>query len=144
MKRLKVSDNFFLDEFVHPDAFIDARLVDIAQFIRNKLGVAITINNWFTGGQFKESGLRDKNTTTGSKLSQHKIGMAIDVKIAGFDGRKWHEFVKANAKELFELGARRIEDFTLATTWLHIDLKEHNKKCIQVVDLTKVVREIPV
>jgi hypothetical protein len=148
----KVSTHFDIREFVYPEAFkthgvnaitlIDKKLIAIAEFIRIKTGVPITINNWHTGGPFKESGLRDPNTTTGAKLSQHKLGKAIDPKAKGYDGQKWYNFVKENAKALYDLGARRIEHKSLATTWLHIDLKEHNKKCIQVVDLTKVVEEI--
>ncbi|TAJ71168.1 MAG: hypothetical protein EPO45_20325 [Sphingobium sp.] len=151
-KKMKISKNFVLQEFVYPEAFakhgadaidfIDKKLIDIAEFIRTKIGVPITINNWHTGGQFKESGLRNPNTTTGAKLSQHKLGKAIDTKAKGYDGQKWYDFVKANSKALYDLGVRRIEHKSLATTWLHIDLKEHGKKCIQVVDLVKVVEEI--
>jgi hypothetical protein len=146
-KRIKVTDNFFLDEFIDPLTYndldnglskIDKRLFQIAQFIRIKTGKSVTINNWFTGGQFKESGLRRSNTTTGQPLSMHKIGKAIDLKIAGWNGKMWRVFIEANAADLFALGVRRIEDDKLATTWLHIDLKEHTLgKFIRVIDLTK-------
>lgn len=149
---MKISENFDLREFIDPITFaqkssgaidlIDRKLINIAEFIRVKIGQPVTINNWHIGGQFKESGLRNKNTTTGAKLSQHKLGKAIDVKAADYDGSDWYKFVKENAKELHDLGVRRIEDKSLATTWLHIDTKEHGKKCIQVVDLTKIVEEI--
>lgn len=151
---MKVSEHFDLREFVDPITYaqkssaaidlIDRKLIGIAEFIRNKIGQPVTINNWHNGGQFKESGLRNKNTSTGAKLSQHKLGKAIDTKVNGYDGQKWYDFVKENAKELYDLGVRRIEDKSLATTWLHIDTKEHGKKCIQVIDLTKVVEEITI
>lgn len=148
----KVSEHFDLREFIDPVTFqargeqsiglINRKLIDIAEFIRSKIGKPVTINNWHTGGQFKESGLRNPNSKTGAKYSQHKLGNAIDPKVSGFGGNEWYDFVKQNAKELYNLGARRIEDKTIATTWLHIDCKEHGKKCIQVVDLTKVTEEI--
>lgn len=151
---MKVSEHFDLREFIDPvtwaeygvnsDKLIDGRLIDIAEFVRKKTDKGITINSWHMGGQFKESGLRNKNTTTGAKLSQHKLGKAIDLKAVGFNGTTWYSFVKENAKALYDLGVRRIEDKSLATTWLHIDLKEHGKKCIQVVDLVKVVEEIKI
>jgi hypothetical protein len=153
MSRIKVSENFFLDEFIDPVTYaelgaksidrISRKLIAIAQFIRTKTGKTIVINNWIAGGRFKESGLRQADTKTGSKLSQHKIGQAIDLKQLNVSGKDWHKFVEENAKELFRLGVRRIECDKLAATWLHIDLKEHNKQCIQVVDLTKVIKEIP-
>lgn len=147
-----VSEHFDIREFVDPQTYkdrgeasiglINKKLIDIAEFIRTKIEKSVTINNWHVGGQFKESGLRHPNTKTGAKLSQHKLGNAIDCKALGYSGNEWYDFVKANAKELFNLGVRRIEDKKLATTWLHIDCKEHGKQCIQVVDLTKVIEEI--
>jgi hypothetical protein len=150
----KVSEHFILEEFINPDTFkrekdnglslIDKKLFDIAEFIRVDLGVPITINDWHTGGQYHESGLRDKNSTTGAKLSQHKLGKAIDVKAKGYGGAEWYDYVKKNAKKLYDLGVRRIEDKSIATTWLHIDTKEHGGNFIEVVDLVKIVEEIKI
>jgi hypothetical protein len=153
MSRIKVSENFFLDEFIDPQTysesgalsidFIDRKLIAITQFIRTKTGKSVTINNWFTGGQFKDSGLRRPDTKTGRPLSQHKIGKAIDVKQAGMNGKAWRKFVEENAKELFNLGVRRIEDETLTPTWLHIDLRPHTLgRVIRVIDLTKETAQI--
>lgn len=152
---MKVSAHFTLEEFINPADFeqhkeesinlIDKKLIDIAEFIRTDTGKPVTINNWHTGGQYKESGLREKNTTTGAPKSAHKIGKAIDVKVAGFGGKEWYEYVKKNAKKLYQLGARRIEDKSLATTWLHIDTKEHGiPNVITVIDLTDVVEKIKI
>lgn len=150
----QVSKSFVVQEFINPDAYaligdesislIDSRLIGIAQWIRDDIGKSITINNWHNGGKFKESGLRDKNTGTGAKGSQHKLGKAIDPKVEGMTGKKWYDYVKKNASQLYALGVRRIEHYSLATTWCHIDTKEHGKKCIQVVDLKKVVEEIKI
>lgn len=147
------SKYFDIQEFIDPATyseegensitFIDKKLIDIAEFVRETLGKPVTINNWHTGGQYKESGLRNKNTTTGAKRSAHKLGKGIDVKAKEMVGNEWYEFVKKHAKKLYDLGLRRIEDKTLATTWCHMDTKEHGKKgIIQVVDLTKVTEEI--
>lgn len=150
---MQVSKHFDLREFVDPATFeqegehsaelIDKKLIDIAEFVREELGKPVAINNWHTGGQFKESGLRNQNTSTGAKKSAHKLGKAIDVKSSGMGGKEWYEFVKKHAKKLYDLGLRRIEDKKIATTWCHMDTKEHGKKgVIQVVDLTDVVEEI--
>ena len=148
-----VSKHFTVEEFVNPEAFkehgddsidlIDHKLIDIAEFIRNDLGKPVTINNWHTGGQYHESGLRDANTKTGSKKSAHKLGKAIDVKVAGMGGSEWYAYVIKNSKALYNLGLRRIEDKKLATTWCHMDTKEHGiPHVIEVVDLTSVVEKI--
>lgn len=150
---MQVSPHFVLQEFIDPVTFeqegehsidlIDKKLIDIAEFIRTDIGLPVTINDWHTGGQYKESGLRNKNTTTGAKKSAHKLGKGIDVKVKGYGGKEWYEYVKKNAKKLYDLGLRRIEDKKIATTWCHMDTKEHGKKgVIQVVDLTEVVEEI--
>lgn len=155
MKKMKISEHFELEEFINPADFaehkensidlIDKKLIDIAEFIRTNTKKPVTINNWHTGGQYKESGLREQNTTTGAKKSAHKSGKAIDVKIKGWGGTEWYNWVRINAKTLYQLGARRIEDKSLATTWLHIDTKEHGEpNVITVIDLTKVTERIKI
>jgi hypothetical protein len=154
-ERIKVSDNFFLDEFINPNdyakygaksiALVDNRLFKIAQYFRTELGLPVTINNWYTGGQYKESGLREQNTTTGAKLSAHKNGLAIDIKVKGMSGQQMYAWAKSRAKELYELGVRRIETPTLTPTWLHLDLKLHqHPNAIAVIDLKSVVHLIQI
>jgi hypothetical protein len=154
MHRIKVTENFFLDEFVDNITYnsdadkglskLDPKLFAIAQFIRTKTGKTVIINNWIGGGRFRESGLRRADTKTGQPLSMHKSGKAIDVKQLGMTGKAWRKFVEDNAKELYDLGVRRIEDEKLTPTWLHIDLRPHTLgRFIRVVDLTKQTALIP-
>lgn len=146
-----VSKHFTIQEFVYPEAYekygeksidlIDKRLIYIAEFLREDIGLPVTINDWHIGGQFHESGLRDPNTKTGSPLSAHKKGKAIDPKVKGWDGKMWYDYVRRNAAKLYALGLRRIEDRKIATTWCHMDTKEHEElNTIQIVDL-KIVTE---
>jgi hypothetical protein len=155
LKYMKVSKNFVLQEFINPDTYkakgeqslylIDKKLIDIAQFLRDDIGKPVTINDWHTGGDFKESGLRDVNTSTGSPRSMHKSGKAIDVKVKGMTGEQWYQYVKKNAKKLYELGLRRIEDRKIATSWCHMDTKDHGQpNVIQVIDLKEVVERIKI
>ena len=152
---MNASEHFLIQEFINPETFnkegekslelIDKRLIDIAEFIHNDLGKPVTINNWHVGGQYHESGLRDSNTGTGAKKSAHKEGKAIDVKVKGMGGEEWYEYVKKNAKALYDLGLRRIEDKSIATTWCHMDTKEHGiHNVIEVVDLKKVIEKIQI
>ena len=153
MEQIKVSDNFFLTEFIDPVTFaelgeysihkIDKQLIDIAQYARVNTGLPCTINNWASGGQYKESGLRRPDTTTGAKKSAHKLGKAIDLKIKGMSGQQMYDWARKNATKLYQLGVRRIETPSLTPSWLHMDTKEHGKEgVILVIDLTKVVHEI--
>jgi hypothetical protein len=63
MKRIQVSDNFYLDEFIDPvtynkfgyksQRYIRQEVINIAQLLRDFTGLSITINNWATGGAKK-------------------------------------------------------------------------------------------
>ena len=65
---MKLSKNFYLQEFVTPDLykkwkdksiiFIDDRLIHIAQFIRDRFNKPMTINNWNNDGSFRYRGYR--------------------------------------------------------------------------------------
>jgi hypothetical protein len=60
----------------------------IRDFInKNNTNYSVTVNNWYWGGAFSESGLRDPNTKTGAGVSQHKYGRASDSK---FDTPEWN------------------------------------------------------
>jgi hypothetical protein len=144
-QRIKISSNFNLDEFIPKEFYISLeRLVNIAQFIREKTGESVTINNWYNGGTLNNRGFRMPNSTVGAPASQHKIMNAIDINIGRWTAAQMLQFIKNNSKELYNLGVRRIEDIKLTPTWLHIDCREHNEKCINIIDLTKVVEKIPV
>lgn len=151
--RIVVSETFFLDEFIDPITYekegqnsinkIDKRLITIAQYIRDNIKASVTINSWSSGGQYQESGLRQDNTTTGAKLSQHKAGKAIDIKVKGVSSKDILEFVKQHAKQLYDLGLRRIEDISITPTWFHLDLKEHGLgRVIRIIDKVKETGKI--
>jgi len=145
--------NFKPQDFINPTTYaklgdasidlIDHKLIVLADFIYEDTGLKPYINNWHEGGQYKESGLRDKDSKTGAPKSTHKLGKGMDLKIKGWSGKEWYEYVKKNFKKLYELGLRRIEDKSIATTWCHMDTKEHRlKDTIQVVDKVKVTETI--
>lgn len=129
MKRIKITDNFCLDEFVHPDMyaqfyersrlFIRPELFAIAQAIRNHFG-SLTINSYALGGQLKESGLRMPNTLTGAKYSMHKYGCAIDIHPSKATPEEIREFVISHYDIFKGLGLRRMEIDT--PTWVHLDV----------------------
>jgi len=135
MNKIKVSENFTLDEFIDPvtynkfganaQRYIDGRMIAATQFLRAKTGLSITVNNWASGGPYQESGLRNFETSTGAKYSAHKFGRAVDLKIGDLTSFEMWDIVKSYETELISLGIKRVEDpeYTKGNNrgWLHMD-----------------------
>lgn len=168
LERIKVAENFFLDEFIDPYTYltasdngrsqIDVRLFCIAQRFRIKKKSPIVINNWWNyidkyqgdalafliwceskGYVRKWSGLRTPLCKIGGPV--HRKGFAIDME---GPGREYYNIVKENPKEFYDLGVRRLEDPKITTGWGHVDTWEYNTRpnTIRVVDLTKATEII--
>ena len=66
MSRIQITENFYLDEFIHRDIYnqfkgksiwyLNPQLPKLVQEIRNRYGEPIYINTWFNGGDLKNSG----------------------------------------------------------------------------------------
>jgi hypothetical protein len=134
MKRIQVSEHFYLDEFIDPIIYgkwgakslslIDKRMIQAAEFIRVGMGASVTINNWATGGQYRESGLRRFDTRTGASMSQHKFGRAIDVKVKGATPREVHAFLIQNEKHLIQTQIiTTLENYSATPSWTHVDCR---------------------
>ena len=140
--RIKISDNFYLDEFVHPDVynlykessirFLDKRIIEVGQLLRTLVQKPIVINSWYNGGRYKSSGLRKLSSTVGASMSQHKFGRAIDVKVKGMTTKEVQEFILENEKEFMKAGLTRLESCKHTATWNHLDCATTNKDKIQV------------
>ena len=129
----KVSTDFYDHEFVPPEVYFDPKKInrlyisnwqiEIAQYFRDYFGTPVTINNYFFGGQYKESGTRLHNTPTGAKLSMHKYCLALDLKLKGMTANEVRAEILKNEQEFLKMGVTRIENGSLAPTWVHIDHK---------------------
>lgn len=145
IEKIPVSEHFTLDEFMDKESYNNlVRGIKIAEFIRATTGLPVTINNWANGGQYNFSGYRPPDCTVGSPTSEHRKMNANDKKIHGLTGQEMFNWAEKHAKELYDLGVRRIEDPSITKTWLHTDCKEHGRKGIKVIDLTKETKFIPV
>jgi hypothetical protein len=128
---MQVTKNFSVQELVPPDVYnargdaaaqlIDLRIVLVAQWLREKTGQSIVINNWNSGGQYQESGLRNFDTATGAKWSQHKFGRALDLKVNGMEPEAVRQLIRDNWDTLKVIGLTTIEKDT--PTWVHIDCR---------------------
>lgn len=161
--RIKISDNFYMDEFCNPSLYpivknnltdiykyLDQRIVNICQQVRNMSGWPILINNWFNGGDLKERCIREPGSKTGAARSRHKYLKkdgkvtkkcdAVDITIGNMTAAEMHEWVKVHSIILYDLGLRCVEHESLTPTWVHLDLRYVDKPdTIQIVDLNKVV-----
>lgn len=145
---MRVSQNFTIQEFVPEEIyqkwgtssiwFIDKRVINIAQFIRDRFKVPVTINNWTSGGTYNYSGLDlpSGGYRSATSLSQHKFGRAIDVKLLG-EENKGSEMILddiiKNYSLYSKLGLTTIEDGSFTKTWAHIDVRETNQDELKIV-----------
>ncbi len=131
--------HFTLSELVAPNIFedlgekawdlLDPNLLAALDKLRERFG-PITVNNWRTGGPYKESGLREQDTKTGAPKSAHKRGKAADCKPVHGTVKEMFDYILDNASEFPEI--RRMENIAFTPTWLHIDTVEHAGRGIRV------------
>jgi len=136
-----ISPYFVIQEFVPPQIynqfkdksiwFVNPQIIKVAEFIRSYFNKSVIINNWHVGGTYTESGFRMPDTTTGAKLSTHKRGNAIDIKMPGVDYDEVRKTILSNEKEFISAGITTIEDGT--STWLHVDCRYTQMDKILVV-----------
>lgn len=150
MKRVQVTDHFYLDELVDPAIYgalgaravrlLDMRIVQGIEFLRaEELGDdhPVTINNWATAkpGQkvYKESGLRSFTTRTGATYSLHKYFRGFDLKAAGLTPMQLHARILKHEKYFIENQMiTRMEDVKATPTWTHVDNAYTGKSFIEV------------
>ena len=134
--RIKCTANFYQDEFLFPSetdiSKMDSKIILVAQWIREQIGKPVTINNYATGGHYKESGLRDIDSKTGAKKSAHKEGKAIDIKVSGMTAKEVWDWCMDRQMELYAMGVREIEHHENTPTWTHLSTRG-NHLAIKVI-----------
>lgn len=167
-KRVVISKNFFLDEFCPKEIYdkiveqpnrlydyLDKRIVSLVQWIRDKTGQPVLINNWYGGGQLDERCIRTPNTSTGASKSRHKfiIGQtgtilkkadAVDINIGNWTAEQMYNWANENKRQLYILGLRTVEDYRITggigAGWMHMDLYSRiiADKVICIVDIDSI------
>ena len=142
MSRIQVSENFYLDEFIHPVIYkqfkgksiwyLNPQLPKLVQEIRKTYGEPIYINTWFNGGDLKNSGLRDyKNPLGKLNRSRHYYGLCADLHTK--DIKKLQQHVADNADYYFNFGLRVIEDFKYTPSWLHVSVENTELESVRYI-----------
>tara|TARA_Y100000310_G_scaffold89874_1_gene86978 strand:- start:264 stop:689 length:426 start_codon:yes stop_codon:yes gene_type:complete len=138
---MKVSSNFYLQEFIDPNTykrfgassiwFIDRKIINLAQFIRERLGKPCTVNNWHSGGSRNYAGFDPPGGwRKATSLSQHRFGRAMDLKVKGVTADEVREELENNYSIYKRFGLGAIEDGAFAPTWCHIDVRESEELLI--------------
>jgi len=107
--------------------FIDFRIVEVAQKLRDIFG-PITINN----NRFNWSGYRTADCGVGAQFSQHRFGRALDLKFSNTTPEEVQKYIIEHESEFMDLGLRRMENAAKTKTWLHIDCMHTGKEKIVI------------
>jgi len=129
--------------------FIDHRIPAYAQLLKEfftqyyriKYGpdkvktVLIRINNWHTGGSYEYRGFRPRDCNEGTDNGQHRFGRAIDTDIiivftddstVEADYKEVQKTINDNKGTFMKYGLTAMEDISIASTWLHSDMRFNN------------------
>ena len=142
---MRVSTNFFLKEFIDPktyakwgDAsiwFIDPRIIQVAQFVRERFGKPVTINGTLNGHPYRYSGFDPPGGyRKATSLSQHRFGRAVDLKFSGITVQEVYKDIM-NSQDLYlKIGLTTVENIVHTASWLHLDVRETKMDTIKVVN----------
>jgi len=139
MKRIPLTKNLFLDEYIPKELYLsfenrqniligllDSRLIKADQMLRDHFG-AVTINNWLTGGDRNWSGIRTPDSSLFSFTSQHAHGRASDKLFANATAQEVREYIRKN---WMVMGITCIEDHV---SWVHSDVRNYSQNSLLIV-----------
>lgn len=139
-----LDEPFNIEEYVHPRIFkqwgagavkfIDERQLIVDIFIRDWFNVPIIINGELNGHTYVDSGYRDPASTTGGKLSQHRMGRASDKKSPKISAKEMYDEILANEQAFLMAGLTCMENIEFTPTWLHTDCRWTGLNKILIVD----------
>lgn len=111
--------------------FLDNRLLDTLQVIRENLNKPMIINTWGLGGKFSQRGLRCnicdlvKSKTLKNKiyLSAHIQGEAVDFDVKGMTAEEVRQWIDRN--KILLPHPIRLES---GVNWVHLDVRNDGSK----------------
>jgi len=142
---MKVSTNFHLHEFIDSKTyarfgnasiwFIDPRIIQVAQFIRDRHKKPIVINGKFSGVTFNYSGFDPPGGyRRATSLSQHRFGRAVDLKFIGMTVQEAYKDIIENQDLYLKIGLTTVENIKHTPTWLHCDVRTTKMDKIKIVN----------
>ena len=108
--------------------FLDPRLLLNIERIRARIGRQIIINNWRSGGDFSQRGLRCNlcslvNSKKELYMSAHILGKAVDFNVDGMLAEEVRVWIYEN-KRLWPYPMRLERD----VSWVHLDVYDMDEK----------------
>ena len=100
--------------FIHPNVPITLETLVIG------LGEKPTVNNWHTGGSFKNSGLRDWHFPIGAPYSSHYCGNTFDMRCKKVTPQTTYKYILDNQDKFPYI--IRMEHISKTETWNHIEV----------------------
>lgn len=115
----KLSTNFKVREFRCKDGtdtiFISDVLIAVLQNVRDHFGKAVTISSGYrTDNHNKACG--------GASYSQHKYGMAADIKVSGVNAKDVYSYLDDKYPDCYGLG--------LDKNYVHIDVRTNRSRWV--------------
>lgn len=115
--------------------FLDDRMLANLEWIREKLGKPIIVNNWAKGGQYSQRGLRcnccilviEKTDLRKVYLSAHIQGQAVDFNVVGMDAECVRQWIIDHADEL-PYPCRLERD----VSWIHMDTRSNSYEKVEL------------
>ena len=140
---MKISTHFRIEELVPKELFvkfgerslwfIDQRIIDIAEVVRQRFDRPVMINNWHSGGSLNNRGYRMPDCAIGGTLSQHKRGCAADVNVEGIEVVDVYNDLLKNFDLYKKVGLTTVEDIAIATGWCHLDCRQTRSDQLLIV-----------
>jgi uncharacterized protein YcbK (DUF882 family) len=113
---IKLSDHFNSNEFACHcgcgDSAVSDKLVNVLEIIRTAVGRPLSV----VSGKRCE---KHNRAVGGVKNSQHKLGMAADIKVSGLTPRQVHDAIE----KLHHEGVAHIGGLGLYKTFVHVDVR---------------------
>ena len=108
-------------------SLFDPYLLSTMDRIRERYGVAITVNNWKSGGPYKFRGFRPSDCKEGAELSSHRRGTAIDFDVTGKSAEEVRNDILVNKEHIDFMFITRLE---AGTSWVHLETANHPNRIV--------------
>ena len=119
--------------------YIDKRILNLLQFLRDYYKQSITINDYKFGGQYKESGLRTAKLFYFKQYSCHTFGRAMDIKIKGVEASAvQNDILTTINDEVKVMGLTAIEKDT--PTWTHLSVSNFDGWEVEEKNGIKIIK----
>lgn len=103
-------------------ALLDDRLLEAIDILREHLG-SCTINDWWWGGSYTQSGFRT-DSEVGARFSQHRFGRGADLKFKDHSADYVRQWIRSNWSTVAPNLNITLE---LGVSWVHLDVRNTNK-----------------